>query len=162
MGNVLVVIEIIGVIGIWAVIFWLTKLIANLKGGIDAQKAVIDSMSSQADYISNVHSTVSKLYDPGEIEKLVSAKTEHEISKYQGRYNDIIKKSDKDIQALYKFVGLSVTYLNANQLEDIFSKFEPEFRSPEFEKFAYKLRTEIEKIRSEALANALSGYGEKT
>ena len=114
MQETLLTLQILGIVGIWAIVFWLAKLISTLKTGVDAQKAIIDSMSSQAEYASNIHNTVSRLYNPGEIENLVLAKTESQISKYRNALNELSKSSDKSTQTLYKFVGSSVTFLNTN------------------------------------------------
>lgn len=157
MDEFLLFLQVAGVIGIWAVIFWLARLIGSLKNGIAAQESVINSMASQAGYVSNLHETVSKLYNPNEIQNLVEAKTQSEISRFRSTVDDITKKSDKSTQSLYKFVGASVAYLNESQLKSIFSHIDLDYRSSELEKFAFDLRKEIESIRSEAIGKTLGG-----
>lgn len=151
-----------GLVGIWIVVFWLAKLIVNLKSGIEAQGMIIASMSSQADYVNNVQSTVSRLYDPAEIEKLVDAKTQQVLGSHKANTDKLVERGDQSIQSLYGFVGNSVTYLNEGQLRDVFQRMKPELRSSELEEFAFKLRAEIEEIRSEAIGENLGGNVPKT
>ena len=159
MEEYLIYIQTAGIVGVWIIVFWLAKLILTLKSGIDAQKSVIESITKQADYVNNLQGTVTKLYDPKEIENLVSAKTENELSKHRGKFEYAIKRSDESIKTLYYFVGSSINYLDKNNLQGIFNSMNHQYRNAELENFAFELRVQIEEIRAEEMAKALGGKG---
>jgi uncharacterized protein with ATP-grasp and redox domains len=152
---------ILGIIGVIAIVGWLAKLISNLKNGIDAQKLIIDSMASQSTYINNVHTIVSKLYDPAEIEKLVSTKTQLEMTKYQGNFDEVLKHHSNLVQTLYRYIGASVAYSDSEQLSSVFNSVATDFRSKELEDFALELRKEIESSRQETTSRLLGGFTKK-
>jgi hypothetical protein len=147
---------VIGITVILAIVGWLAKLVSSLKNGIDAQKSIIDSMASQSTYINNVQTTVSKLYEPSEIEKLVSAKTQQALMQNSGKYDEAQKNSENSLKSLYGYMAASITYLDERKLEVVFNSVQQELRNSELEEFAISVRKDVQKIYLEAQAKLLA------
>ncbi len=96
-------------------LIWAIKLISTLKSGIDAQKGIIDSLKAQTDFIGNIQDTVSKLYDPKEVENVVHIKVQDRISKISQSHEKIISGYQKNTEALYR-IGSWVS-VSMNDLE---------------------------------------------
>ena len=117
-------IEIITLIGVWILIFWVPFQIKRLNETIDAQSKLISNFESQSEYLSNVQETMSRLYDPKEIETIVSAKVEIALKEKSSEYSKNLKKGieifiesyQKDISALLTFGIVSSFHLTKEQV----------------------------------------------
>jgi len=68
------VINTLAAIGAWIFVVWFGVSLKNLKSITDSLKGVFDSMKSSSEYLAKVQSTAQKLYDPDEVEKVVTLK----------------------------------------------------------------------------------------
>jgi len=82
MDTFMEIIRSLGVVGVWIYLIWLSRTVSNLKSMTDATKNIFDSMKASSDYLEAVHATARSLYDPREIQKIVTAKVEKELLEY--------------------------------------------------------------------------------
>ena len=81
----------IGVIGIWVLVIWFAKLLATLIQGVRTQQEIIKSFESQSTYFTKIHETVSKLYNPKEIENIVNIRIEKAESEIKSKSTQAIR-----------------------------------------------------------------------
>lgn len=159
MEELIKALEVIGNLTPIIACFWLIKIASAMKAAIEAQKAVVDSLRSHADYINGLQNTVSKLYEPTEIEKIINVKVQAEISQKE----DLFKKSDKNsldaFNTLMSYVSISTMYLSENHLNDILKGLQGKYDVDFLTKYAYHCRKEVLKIRGEEIKKYEKTHG---
>ena len=152
MEEFLKLVEVIGVIGIWIVVLWASKLIVTLKSGIDSQKSIIDSFKAQSDYINTLQGTVSRLYNPQEIDKIVSVKVEQEILNERSDF----EKSKEDFVATYRamlsYISISTVYMSDSAIDEALKKVQLTKAGADLASFVKESRKGVLEVRQEALA----------
>lgn len=151
MEEYLKIIELIGYLIATVALVWLIKIVHTLKTAVESQKAVIDSLKSHADYIGGIQSTVSKLYDPSEIERLVNTKVQFEILEKEASFRSSEEKSLNSFDTLMSYVSISTVYLSDNELEAVIKGLDGKYDAEFLAKFARHARKEVLKVRQEEL-----------
>lgn len=64
-------------------------LAARFKEGISAQKEVVDTLRSHLGYVSDLHATVSKLYEPAELQKVLQVKVDSAKQEFERRLSGL-------------------------------------------------------------------------
>ncbi len=151
------IIGFVGIAGIWILVVWFARLLLTLKNGITAQKSIIDSFAAQSSYINNVQGTLSKLYDPKEIENIVTIKVEHarridfrESSKIM---SDI---TQKNIVAPLFFIAHSLIYMSDFTIEEVLKNIRHKDESHFIEAFVRDTRKGILEVRNAEVAKYLA------
>lgn len=143
--------ELIGYLIATVALVWLIKIVHTLKAAIESQKAVIDSLKSHADYVGGIQSTVSKLYDPNEIERLVNAKVQSEILEKEASFRSSEERSLNSFNTLMSYVSISTVYLSDSALEAVIKGLDGKHDADFLAKFARHARKEVLKVRQEEL-----------
>jgi len=102
MNESLKILDVVATFLAGGALIWAIKLVGTLRDGISAQKGIIDSFKSQTDYIGNVQSTVSKLYDPTEIEKLVKVKVTGRTQQITKDYEGLSASYKRTLKSVYR------------------------------------------------------------
>jgi hypothetical protein len=155
--NYMALIEIVGVVGLWLLLVWSARLLSTLKSGIAAQKEIIESFKAQSDYIRSVHDTVSRLYDPKELENVVNIRVEKLMQ--EAKRNDA-KSIGFLIRAHYfslSFIAHTLLYLSDAEIEETIRRMKETEESHYIKEFISDMRKEVLRIRGEAIARILSG-----
>jgi hypothetical protein len=159
--------EIIGIIGIWILIFWVPFQIKRLNQTIAAQAKLIANFESQSGYLSNVQETMSRLYDPKEIEAIVMAKLEAAANEQAQKHKDNIKSVlnvtvkmyADDVSSLLLFASLSSIYLSKDVLESLLNDFKEFGGKDELANMIRVAHEKHQRMRTEALVEALRSRG---
>lgn len=157
------IIEVIGTIGIWILIFWVPFQIKRLNQTISAQSKLIESFELQSSYIGNVQETMSRLYDPKEIEAIVTAKVEASVNEHKKEQSQNLKNSlemiinmySEDITSLVTFAMENSWHLSKKDFENSVSEY---LEASGNVKLVELMRTSYEKYNNayqDALLNAL-------
>jgi len=123
---VLYLVAIGGVVGIW----WLNKYFSRmnklLKDGVNAQKDIIDSFLSQSDYFKKTHETVKDLYNMENLKDVVNImahkKTEQVEKKYEDQISDlknIYNETAHQLATALLYLLSSVSHIPEDHIEII-------------------------------------------
>lgn len=151
MEELLKVLEIVGYLIATVALVWLIKIINTLKSAIESQKAVIESLKSHVDYVGGLQSTVSKLYDPSEIEKIVDIKVQSEILEKETSFKLSEKKSLDTFDTLMSYVAISTVYLSDSAIDTVIEGLRGKYDADFLAKYARHCRQEVLKVRQEEL-----------
>ncbi|PTY38718.1 hypothetical protein BGP77_11095 [Saccharospirillum sp. MSK14-1] len=151
MEESLRVLEVAGYLIATVALVWLIKIVITLKSAIESQKSVIDSLTTHADYVGGLQSTVSKLYDPTEIEKIIDVKVQSEILEREASFNRSEKNSIDSFNTLLSYVSISTVYLSDISLEAILKGLKGKYDADFLAKYARHCRQEVLKVRHEEL-----------
>ena len=159
------ILEIIGTTGIWILIFWVPYQIRRLNQTIDAQSKLIASFESQSNYVGNIQETMSRLYDPKEIESIVSAKVESEVNSHKKEQNENIQKSfnmfiamySKDIATLARLTTMLSWHVSARELKDATKEFIDAGGNSEIADLIKVSQDKYQKEYQDAMLRALGG-----
>jgi hypothetical protein len=121
MEESLKVLDIVATFIAGGALIWAIKLVKTLKEGINAQKAIIDSFKAQSDYVGNVQSTLSKLYDPQEIENIVNVKVSEKAAKLSKSRENLEKGYEKTVSSIYRLSSWAATSLPDKEFESALS-----------------------------------------
>ena len=152
MDNLMQVIEVIGYIIAIGVLGWLIKIVSTLKVAIDSQKAVIESLRANMGYVEGLQSTVSKLYDPSEVEKLVSIKVQNQVLEKE---SEIRKQGEKETieswSIFLSYISVSTVYLSDEKIKAVLKTLESRSDYAFLEDYVWKCRSEVLKVRNDAI-----------
>ena len=151
MEDSLKILEVTGYLVATLALIWLIKIVSTLKSAIESQKAVIDSLKAHADYVGGLQSTVSKLYDPIELEKIINVKVQSEILEREKSFKQSEKKSLDNFNTLMSYVSISTVYLSDSALEAVLKGLEGKYDADYLAKYARHCRQEVLKVRREEL-----------
>jgi hypothetical protein len=151
MEESLKVLEIAGYLIATVALVWLIKIVNTLKSAIESQKAVIESLKSHVDYVGGLQSTVSKLYDPSEIEKIVDIKVQSEILEKETSFKLSEKKSLDSFNTLMSYVSISTVYLSDSAIDAVIEGLRGKYDADFLAKYARHCRQEVLKVRREEL-----------
>ncbi len=76
MDTFMNIVTVIGVIGVWMYLIWISTTVKNLKSMTDSTKNIFDSMKTSSDYFKNVHETAQSLHDPTVLDNVVKLRVE--------------------------------------------------------------------------------------
>ena len=146
--NYIGYIQIIGIVGIWFLVVWLARLLVTLKNGISAQKSIIESFAAQSAYINNVQGTLSKLYDPKEIENIVTIKVEQARRKDFHESNKVVADLTlKHYSAMLSFIANSLIYMSDSAIDEALKNMRDKDENYFIENFVRDTRKSILKVR---------------
>ena len=156
METALLIIQVCGSLLSFTLVIWLSRIIGTLKGGIESQKSIIESFKEQTTYVSTLQSTLSKLYDPTEIENIVRIKTQAAIEHEEAQMVRNLEGVTDNLRALYSYIARSAVYLDESAIREILKKQGNAKSDQEVEEFVWEVRREIVGIRRNALSESPS------
>lgn len=151
MEDSIKILEIVGYLIATIAFFWLIKIVNTLKAAIESQKAIIDSLKSHADYVSGLQNTVSRLYDPTEIERIINVKVQSDVLEMEASFKQSEMKSLDVFNTLMSYVSISTVYLSDNSLEAVLKGIKDKYDADLLTKYALHCRKEVLKARSNDL-----------
>ncbi len=99
--NLILSLLAIGVIGyLWKAIKAQKETVNTQSKTIEAQKTIVDNFKAQSDYLKNVQSTVTELYNPKTIENIIKAKEQEIEFNIKELHN---KETDEILNELRKY-----------------------------------------------------------
>ncbi len=156
------ILDMITMLGLWILIVFVAYYVRKLQALVKDQATIIEAYRSQSDYINNVQQTVSRLYDPSEIEKLVRTKVESEVRESEIKAHkkvadasEVINVATTDISALIGFISTIVWYLNDKALQEGLSAYREGGGSESWEKLIEKAHKRASEQRSEIYRGGL-------
>jgi len=162
MEESLKILEIVGFLIATAALGWLIRIVSTLKSAVESQKAVIDSLKSHVDYVGELQGTVSKLYDPAEIEKIINIKVQSEILEKETSLKQSEKSSVESFNTMMSYVSISTVYLSDNALDAVLEGIRGKHDAEFLVKFAKHCRQEVLKVRHETLEELSKTHNESS
>lgn len=151
MEELLMALEYIAYFIATGALIWLIRLVKSLKAGIDSQKAIIESFKSHIDYVSGIQSTVSKLYDPKEIENVVAIKVQERLSAKEDAFKSAEKNSVHSMATMMSYISISTVYMSDREIDGALSGIRDKPDAEPLTEFVRECRKGVQKVRNEEL-----------
>lgn len=101
-------------------LLYVGRLAGHLQQGIAAQKDVVDTLRAHTGYVKDVHETVSALYEPKEVEKLVHVRLENARHDFEAEIAALQEDLNLSRKAIHNVTDLFVAEASRRSAYELF------------------------------------------